>query len=148
MTIQEINEALHQYIEGLANEAQTIADEHWRFHLRNNALLPPREKCRLNVWVRLRRHHLEIYWTHFSFFKRATSDKSGVYSKYIPKGRGNQYREKSLALRAETWEIDKVLEVEGKMAEIRAEYADVKRAITALKRVEKRAIDRRSENLA
>jgi len=144
MTIQDVIEALHLCIEALAKDAKAIADEHWNFHLRNNALLPPREKCRLNVWVRLRRHHLEIYWTHFRFFKRATSDKSGVYSKYIPKGKGNQYRAKSLALRAEPWEIDKVLEVEGKMAEIRAEYADIKRAITALKRAEKNAVERSS----
>jgi|AntRauTorckE6833_2_1112554.scaffolds.fasta_scaffold62899_2 hypothetical protein len=147
MKIPEIIEALDFNIEELQKEAQRIADEHWRFHLRNNASLPPREKCRLNVWVRLRRHHLEIYWTHFKFFKRVTSDKSGVYSKYIPKGRGHQYRGKSLALRAEPWEIEKVLEVEGKMAEIRAEYADIKRAITSLKRVEKKAAERRSKNL-
>ena len=148
MTIQEIIAALHLNIEELKKEAQKIADEHWQFHYRNNALLPPREKCRLNVWVRMRQYRLEIYWTYFKFFKRANSDKSGVYSNYIPKGRGNQYRAKSLALRAEPWEIDKVLEVEGKMAEIRAEYADIKRAITALKRVEKKAAERHSENFA
>ena len=58
-----INEC-QERIEELADEARGIVNDHWKFHYRNNALLAPREKARLNVWVRLRGSVLEIYWTH------------------------------------------------------------------------------------
>lgn len=135
-------------IEELYYEAKEIVDEHWQFHYRNNALLPPKKKARLNVWVRLRpNHRLEIYWTAFKFFKHPISGKPGVYSKYIPKGNGFRYRNNSLMIRAESWEVEKVLEVENKMAEIRAEYNCLSRALTSLKNAEKKAAERQATNL-
>jgi len=129
-------------IKELAGDAQEVANEHWRFHYRENAGRPPREKGRLNVWVRARKGGLEISWTHFRFVKHAGAVSSRPKSIHITKGRGNKYRAHSLTVRAKDWEIDQVLETEEKLAEIRAEYASVRKIITYAKEVNKKAAKR------
>lgn len=136
-----INEC-QERIEQLADEARGIVNEHWRFHYRNNALLAPREKARLNVWVRLRGSVLEIYWTHFRFAKEDGAPKANVISSYIPKGKGNKYRARSLAIRAKDWELEETLEFEERMSRIRSEYADISKAASLLRRAQKKAAER------
>jgi len=148
MTMAEVQESLERRIPELEAEAQEIADDHWRYHFRSNAMLPAREKFRLNVWVRRRQMSLEIFWTHFVFITRGASNKSAVRSKYIPKGSGHKYRTRSLTLRAKNLEIEKALEVEDKMAKIRSEYNDVKQALKALKRAQQKAAQRTAMDLA
>lgn len=129
-------------IKELAEEAQEVANNHWKFHYRENALRPPREKARLNVWVRHRKGGLEISWSHFRFVKREGDVASKPKSTHITKGRGNKYRPHSLAVRAKDWEIEEVLETEDKLAEIRAEYASVRKIITYAKDAKKKAATR------
>jgi len=129
-------------IEELADEAREIVNEHWKFHYRENALLAPREKARLNLWVRLRGSVLEIYWTHFRFVKRDGAPKADVVSTYIPKGSGKKYRARSLAIRAKDWEIEETLEFEERMSKIRSEYADISKAASLLRRAQKKAAER------
>lgn len=147
MSYKEIIDRLENGIDALKEQAQIIVDDHWSFHTRNNASLPPKEKGRLNVWVRCRNFQLEIYWTYFVFYKKPNTSKSKVYSKYIPKGKGHKYRDKKLISCAKSWEIDKVLETEAKMEKIRSEYSDLKSAISALKRAEKKYAEYRAMNL-
>lgn len=129
-------------IQDLAEEARKIANEHWAFHLRQNARLPPREKGRLNVWIRHRKGGLEISWTYFRFVKNEGDASSRPRSIHIPKGRGHKYRAHSLAVRAKDWEIEDVLKTEDKMAEIRSEYASVRKIITYAKDAQKKAAKR------
>lgn len=129
-------------IEELADEAQEIINEHWNFHYRENASRPPREKGRLNAWVRHRKGGLEISWSHFRFVKREGDVASTPKSTHITKGRGNKYRPHSLSVRAKDWEIDEVLRTEDKLAEIRSEYASVRKIITCAKDAKKKAASR------
>ena len=131
-------------IEELADEAREIVNEHWKFHYRENALLAPREKGRLNLWVRLRGSVLEIYWTSFRFAKEEGAPKANVVSTYIPKGNGSRYRTRSLAIRAKGWELEEALEFEDRMSKIRSEYADVSKAASLLRRAQKKAAERAS----
>lgn len=129
-------------IEELTGEARGIVNEHWKFHYRNNALLTPREKGRLNLWVRLRGSVLEIYWTSFRFAKEDGAPKANVISTYIPKGSGHKYKTRSLAIRAKNWELEETLEFEERMSKIRSEYADISKAASLLRRAQKKAAER------
>lgn len=126
----------------LAEEAQSICDEHWNWHYRENASRKPREKARLIAWVRHRKGGLEISWAHFRFVKKEGDVVSKPRNNHISKGRDHKYRTHSLAVHAKDWEIDHVLEIEERLAEIRAEYAHVRKMISsakmAIKRAEKR----------
>lgn len=135
-------ERLQERIAELAKEAKAIQDEHCQFHYRENATRPPNLKGRLNVWVRERKGGLEISWSHFRFVKPEGSTRSHVKSTHIPKGPGHKYRQHSLVAKARDWEVDTVLEIEDRMAEIRSEYADIRKAMTALKRAQKKALAR------
>lgn len=132
-------------IKELAVEAQEIVNEHWKFHYRENAGRPPREKARLNAWVRHRKGGLEISWSHFRFVKREGDVASKPKSTHITKGRGNKYRPHSLVIRAKDWEIEEVLKTEDKLAEIRAEYASVRKIITCANDAKKKAMKRIGE---
>lgn len=135
-------ESMERRILELGIQAKRVRDEHWNYHLRENAMLKPEDKGRLNVRARVRKGGLEISWWHFRFVKREGSTKSTIRSWSIPKGRAHMYRHHSLAVRGKPWEMQKVLETEGKMAQIRSEYAEVRKALTALKRMQKKALDR------
>lgn len=134
--------SMQRRIEELAEQARQIRDDHWSYHLLENASLKPKDKGRLNVRVRERKGGLEISWTHYRFIKRDGYTKSTVRSMPIPKGRAHMYRHHSLAVRGRPWEMEKVWEVESKMAQIRSEYAEVRKALTALKRMQQKALDR------
>lgn len=134
--------ACEERIEELAEEAQEVANEHWRFHYRENAGRPPREKGRLNVWIRPRKGGLEISWTHFRFVKNEGGVSSKPRSAHITKGRGHKYRAHSLAVRAKDWEIGRVLATEEKLAAIRSEYSSVRKIITYAKDAKKKAAKR------
>lgn len=137
----EINGCLER-IKELESEADELRVQHWSFHLRENALLAPREKGRLNVRVRRRGSVLEIYWTHFRFIKKEGSEKTDIATTYIPKGSGNRYKDVRLARHAKKWELEVALEYEEEFAKIRAEYADVAKALAALRRAKKKAAAR------
>ena len=49
----QIRDQLMETIKELHEEAVDVAQEHWNWHLRENALREPKEKGRLNVRVRL-----------------------------------------------------------------------------------------------
>lgn len=146
MVLQKAQKNCQKHIQELVAYARIIVNEHWRFHYRNNALLPPEEKGKLNVWVRLRGDSLEIYWTHYKFIKLPSYASAKVLSTYIPKGASHQYPTQRLAKQAKSWEIETVLDIEKRMAKIRAEFADVSKALTALKRAERKAAARPVSN--
>ena len=146
MVLHKAQEGCRNHIQGLVADARIIVNEHWRFHYRNNALLPPQEKGKLNVWVRQRGDSLEIFWTYYKFVKMRSYANSTVLSTYIPKGASHQYPTQRLARQAKSWEIETVLDIEKRMAKIRAEFADVSKALTALKRAERKAAARAASN--
>ncbi len=134
-------------IKELHDEAVDVAQEHWNWHLRENALREPKEKGRLNVQVRLHKDRvLEICWQSFRFHKPEGSTKSAVKSTRIKKGRDYKYRAASLSSRAKSWEIEPVLEFEERLAKIRSEYAEVSKAIATIDRAKKKRRVRQAEN--
>lgn len=143
MTIfeNEISGCLER-IKELESEADELRVKHWSFHLRENVLLAPREKGRLNIRVRRRGSVLEIYWTHFRFIKKEGSGKTNIATTYISKGTGSRYKDVQLAKYAKKWELEVVLEYEKEFAKIRAEYADIAKALAALRRAQKKAVAR------
>lgn len=145
MAMSRAVEDIKTRIDELYDEAQGLVDCHRR-HLSylNNSALPPAEQCPLRVYARIRAHHLEIYWSRSR--TRNGSNIGGYYSssKLIPKGPGHHYRSRSLWLRAKPWTIDTVLEIEEKMGEIRAEYSDLRKALQAINRADKKATVRKA----
>lgn len=137
----EIN-SMKRRIHELAKQAEQIRNDHYNWHLRENAPLAPRDKGRLTLRVRERKGGLEISWSHFRFIKREGYSKSSIRSEGIPKGRAHMYRHHSLAVRGKPWEMERVWEVEQQLAQIRSEYADVRKALTALKRMQQKALAR------
>ena len=146
MVLHKAQEGCRNHIKGLVADARIIVNEHWRFHYRNNASLPPQDKAKLNVWLRQRGDSLEIYWTHYKFIKLPSYASAKVLSTYIPKGASHQYPTQRLTRQAKSWEIETVLDIEKRMAKIRAEFADVSKALTALKRAERKAVARAVSN--
>lgn len=143
MAMSRVVEDIETRIEELYDEAQGLVACHRR-HLSyfNNSSLPPAEQCPLRVYARIREHHLEIFW---SLSRARNGSAIGSYyfsSKLIPKGRGHHYRSRSLWLRAKPWTIDIVLEIEERMGEIRAEYSDLRKALKAVNRADKKATAR------
>lgn len=139
-------------IEELAEEARAIQKEHYNWHIRENAPRKPREKGRLVVFVRERKGGLEISWSSFRFLKPEGAVKSTVRNKHLIKGRNHKYRPRTLTIHAKDWEIDHVLEIEDRLAEIRAEYSHVRNMMTsaklAMKFAAKRPVPKRSKKLA
>lgn len=134
----EIEQTLIDRIAELAELAQSVVDDFWQFHVAHNHPLKPKEKGRLNCWVRLRGDNLEIFWTRFVFTHSKSNDgKTGVRSIHIPKGRKSQYARASLQRHAKDWEIEKVMEAEKKLAAIRSEYTEIKKTLFYLKRMHK-----------
>jgi hypothetical protein len=117
----------------LAEEARAIADDHWNFHYRENALLLPKQKGRLVVFIRERKGGLEISWAWFRFIKKEGAIKSEVRNNHITKGRDHKYRPRSLARHCKDWEVDHVLEIESRLAEVRREYSHIRQMMTSAK---------------
>ena len=138
MNIEEIENSLKSRIKRLAEQASEITDSYWAFHHESNMDLHPKDKARLNCWVRLRGDNLEIFWTHFVFTGwKKPGQKTGIQSRHIAKGRGVKYSRASLNRYAKDWEIDEVMRTEDKLSAIRSEYAEIKKVLFYLKRVAK-----------
>jgi len=147
MFYSDLESGLRQKIDELEGAARQAVDLHWQQHLEANVNSKPEDKWRLNVWVRRRGDVLEATWTTFRFIRSSqnTSGNSKVLYTHIPKGRGNSYRYATLAGRASDSEIEVVWETEQKMAKIRGEYAEIRKALWYIKRAKKDTLTNESE---
>lgn len=147
MLYKTAEDVLREKIGELELVAKELAEKHWVFHLEENMDRPPKEKARLNLWVRRRGDILELYWSKMRFAKASGQDKSKVHYHYIPKGRANAYKYATLARHAQEWEIDTVWGFEEQVAEIRREYAEIRKALWYIKRAKKKTLTNESQAL-
>lgn len=118
--------------------AKQAMDKHWQIHQQENRGLKPWDKsilCARIVGSPDKSFYIEWYWNKWH------KDKAGRYrplSKHIKKGKGFAYPDSTLKRFAKDWELERVLEAEGRFAAIRQELRDIKRIELVLGQVRRR----------
>lgn len=135
MVEKQIHEMIDAQIQKLAADAKLLTDAYWHQKVKDMEKWRGKEKSVLGCRRRLQNGYLSIDWFKDNWTIRpesAPTDKGKarwkVYSRYLKRGRGFRYSDKTLLAHAKEWEKERILSYEDDFAKIREAYAALSKA--------------------
>lgn len=132
--------------ENLAEKAQDLVDEQWRWHLSFNESRRPEDKSKLNLYLRHRNGVFELFWSRFWFVRFPDREASTIARRYINKGKGNKYPSHRLLRHAQEGEVEALLEFENRAAEIRKAIRYIGQIKATERKLEKLSVIQEQDN--
>lgn len=119
--------------------AINLQDQYWEWYREHNKDAPKEKQVNVGVYVRFHNDSIEIHWKKF---KNAFDGKGNRLSEYIRKGRSFSYTRTAIseALKHPS-SVPNIFEYENQFAKIREASNELKTALRAYKKAQKKLKD-------